>query len=100
MHEERKKIIRYALDFDIENINTYSGYKGDLIVKISTKKKEAVLAIRKFALSSGIKDVVIKENTNIKQFEIYCITSDENVYDLKIKELLGELHADHSSKDV
>jgi hypothetical protein len=100
MHPERKKLIQYALDFDIENINTYSGYKGDLIVKITTKEKEAVLAIRKFAFSIGIKDVVIKQNPNIEQFEIYCITSDENVYDLKIKELLEELHSEHSSNDV
>lgn len=102
MYAERKKLIRYALDFEIENINTYSGYKGDLIVKISTKEKEAVIAIRKFALSIGIKEVVIKQNSNIEQFEIFCVTSDENVYDLKIKELLDEVHAEHheTSKDV
>ncbi|MDO9207130.1 MAG: hypothetical protein Q7T91_02650 [Sulfuricurvum sp.] len=102
MYAERKKLIRYALDFEIENINTYSGYKGDLIVKITTKEKEAVIAIRKFALSIGIKEVVIKQNSNIEQFEIFCITSDENVYDLKIKELLDEVHAEHikTSKDV
>lgn len=102
MYAERKKLIRYALDFEIENINTYSGYKGDLIVKISTKEKEAVIAIRKFALSIGIKEVVIKQNPNIEQFEIFCVTSDENVYDLKIKELLDEVHSEHlkTSKDV
>lgn len=102
MYAERKKLIRFALDFEIENINTYSGYKGDLIVKISTKEKEAVIAIRKFALSIGIKEVVIKQNPNIEQFEIFCVTSDENVYDLKIKELLDEVHSEHlkTSKDA
>ena len=100
MHPERKKLIQYALDLEIEDVNTYSGYKGDLIVKITTKTKEAVIAIRKFALSLGIKEVVIKHNPNIEQFEVYCVTSNENVYDLKIKELLEEIHADHSSTDV
>jgi len=100
MHPERKELIRHALSFDIENINTYSGYKGDLIVKITTKTKEVVIAIRKFALSLGIKEVVVKQNQDIEQFEIYCITSDENVYDLKIKELLEEIHSEHSATDV
>lgn len=100
MDAERKNLIRYALDFNIENIVTYSGYKGDLIIKITTKEKAAVLAIRKYAFSIGIKDVVIKQNPNIEQFEIYCITSDENVYDLKMKELLEEIHENHPSKDI
>ncbi|MGZ5208797.1 MAG: hypothetical protein ACXWB0_07250, partial [Sulfuricurvum sp.] len=69
---------------------------------ITTKEKESVLAIRKFALSIGIKEVVIKQNLDVEQFEIFCVTSDENVYDLKIKELLDEVHSEHheTSKDV
>lgn len=100
MHEERKKIIRYALDFDIESINTYAGYKGDLIVKIMTKHKEALLPIRKFALDLGIKEVVVKQNPDLVQYELYCITSDDDVYVLKTKDLMEEVHAKHPAKDV
>lgn len=83
MESERKKIIQYSLDFEIDDIHTYSGYKGDLIVKITAREKSAVAAIRQYALSLGIHEVVIKQNPNLMAFEIYCITSDENVYRLK-----------------
>ena len=83
MKDERKQIIRYALDFEITDVNTYSGYKGDLIVKITTKDRNAVMAIRKFALSLGIEGVVVKQNPAVFEFEIYCITADTEIYHLK-----------------
>ncbi|MDD2357111.1 MAG: hypothetical protein PHX13_04300 [Thiovulaceae bacterium] len=79
----RKQIIRFALDFEIGEIHTYSGYKGDLIVKVTTKDKNAVIAIRKYALSLGIEEVSIKQNPAFFEFEIYCITVDADVYHLK-----------------
>lgn len=92
MQGERKKIIRYALDFEIEDIHTYPGYKGDLIVRITTKEKDAVISIRKYALSLGVKEVVIKQNHDLLWYEIYCITEDEGVYHIKIEELMDETH--------
>ncbi|MDP3266697.1 MAG: hypothetical protein Q8M39_07710 [Sulfuricurvum sp.] len=90
MQGERNKIIRYALDFYIEDVNTYSGYKGDLIVKITTKDKEAVIAIRKYALSLGVKDIVVKHNPNLVLYELYCVTANEDVYHIKIEDLMSE----------
>lgn len=83
MQEERKKIIRYALDYNITDIHTYAGYKGDLVVRITVKDKDAMLAIRKYALSVETKEVVIKENKDVVQYEIYCITQDEGAYHIK-----------------
>jgi hypothetical protein len=80
----RKQIIRFALDFEIAEIHTYSGYKGDLIVKVTTKDKDAVIAIRKYALSLGIEEVIVKQNPTFFEFEIYCITADGEVYHLKL----------------
>ncbi|MBN2871098.1 MAG: hypothetical protein JXK04_09120 [Campylobacterales bacterium] len=82
MQTERKKILQYALDHEIGDVHTYSGYRGDLIVKITTKQKASVLAIREFALSLGVKEVIVKQNT-VEGYEIYCVTPDENVYGLK-----------------
>lgn len=92
MQGERNKIIRYALDFYIEDINTYSGYKGDLIVKITTKDKEAVIAIRKYALSLGVKDVVVKHNPNLVMYELFCVTANEDVYHIKIEDLMSDTY--------
>lgn len=97
MQEERNKIIRYALDFYIEDVNTYSGYKGDLIVKITTKDKDAVIAIRKYALSLGVKDIVVKHNPNLIVYEIYCVTEDESVYHVKIEDLMDDTN--HETSD-
>jgi len=83
IQEVQKKIILFALDFEIDSINTYSGYKGDLIVKILTRNKNDVLEIRKHALFLEIKEVVIKEKLDTAQYEIYCVTEDDSVYRLR-----------------
>lgn len=99
MQAERKKIILYALDFDIDNVNTYSGYKGDLIVKITTKDMQAVVAIRKYAYSLDIKEVVVKHNPHLLEFEIFCVTPDKNVYALKSGDILEEVRPERQLKD-
>lgn len=96
MQEERKNIIRYALDYNIMDIHTYAGYKGDLVIRITVKDKDTVRAIRKYALSHEVMEVVIKENKDVVQYEIYCITEDEGAY--HIKEL--KKHTDRIIKDV
>ena len=86
MQQERKQIIQHALNYNIENVNTYSGYKGDLIVKITTKEKEAMMEIRRFALALGILEVAVKQNPNLVEYEVYCVTKDDNVYEIKLAE--------------
>lgn len=99
MQAERKKIIQYALDFEIDDINTYSGYKGDLVVKITTKDMHVVVAIRKFAMDLNIKEVVIKQNPHLLEYEIYCVTPDAEVYHLKTEDVMEEIHTQHPVKD-
>lgn len=86
MQEKRKQIIRDALQYEIEDINTYSGYKGDLIVKVTTKEENVMKKIREYALSLGIQEVAVKRNPNLVVYEIYCVTKDENIYDIKLKD--------------
>lgn len=83
LQEIQKKIIHYAVDMDIDSINTYCGYKGDSIVKILTKNKTDVVEIRKYARSLEAKEVVIKEKLDTAQFEVYCVTSDNGMYTLQ-----------------
>lgn len=83
VQEIQKDIIRFALDLAIDSINTYSGYKGDLVVKIRTRNKSDVLEIRKHALFLEVKEVVIKEKLDTAQYEIYCVTKDDSVYHLR-----------------
>ncbi|MFA6189712.1 MAG: hypothetical protein WC680_10595 [Sulfuricurvum sp.] len=83
LQEIQKKIIHFSIDLDIDSVNTYAGYKGDLIVKMLTKSKTDVLEIRKFSLGAGAKEVVIKERLDTAQFEIYCVTADDGMYTLR-----------------
>lgn len=98
MQSERKQIIRFALDFDIDNINTYAGYKGDLIVKITTRDIHAVASIRHFADELELKEVVVKQNPHIDEFEIFCVTPDKEVYHLKTDKIIDEVHSKHATK--
>lgn len=101
MQAERKKIIQYALEYEINDVNTYSGYKGDLIVKITTKDKNTALALRDFAISLSVKEVVIKQNLDLNRFEVFCVTPDKDVYHIKEEEnILNEVHSEHPFKDV
>lgn len=98
MQAERKQIIQYALDFDIDDINTYAGYKGDLIVKITTSDIHAVAAIRQFVDELNLKDVVVKQNPNIDEYEIFCVTPDKEVYHLKTEDVMEKIHHKHAPK--
>jgi hypothetical protein len=100
MQEARKNIIRFALDYSIVDVHSHPGYKGDLVVRITVKDKDAVIAIRRYALDLGIKEVVIKENKDVAQYELYCITEDEGAYHIKVEDLLRKSHAKHPVKDV
>jgi hypothetical protein len=99
MQEERKKIVQFALDLEIEELRVYPGYKGDLIVKITTKNKEALMKVRKFALSLELLDVIIKQNTNLALYEVYCVTEDDDIYHIQSNNLLKDVddfHPDNS----
>lgn len=92
MQAERKKIIQFALNYDIEEINTYAGYRGDLILKIVSKDIEAIAEIQKYANSLDILDVVVKNNPNLMIYEIFCVTKDKEVYHLKDPKFDHEKH--------
>lgn len=83
LQDIQRTIIRFALDLEIDSVNTYAGYKGDLIVKMLTKNKADVLNIRKYSLEIGVIEVVIKEKLDTAQYEIYCVTADDGMYKLR-----------------
>jgi len=80
--QERKDIIRYALGLNITDVRTYAGFKGDLIVEITSREKETIEKVKAWAENLGMKTVV-KENPMTKLYEIFCITPDD-VYELNL----------------
>lgn len=83
MQTARKSIIRFAIDYDIRDICTYAGYKGDLILKLTTSSKDDVLSIRRYALTQKVKEVVVKHLPSSNMYEIFCVTEDEKHYEIK-----------------
>ena len=83
LQDIQREIIRFAIDLGIDSVNTYGGYKRDLIVKMMTKNKANVLDIRKHSLEAGAKEVIIKEKLDTAQYEIFCVTANDGVYSLR-----------------
>ena len=81
MGEERKEIIRRALAFDIIDIRSYSGYKGDLLVEITTMDPTVSKSIDQIAKTLGMETVTQKDILSV--FKIFCISAVSEGYDLK-----------------
>ena len=81
MDNDRKEIIRRALDFDIIDIRSFTGYKGDPLVEITTLDYGVVQALQKSAEELGF-DTVIQKN-KIEVYQLFCITPATDIYDLK-----------------
>ena len=81
MEDERKEIIRRALEFDIIDIRTYGGYKGDLLVEITTTNPSVAKSIENIAKILGIETVTQQDVLSV--FRIFCITPSSEGYDLK-----------------
>lgn len=82
MDDKRKEMIRKALEYNIIDVRSYAGYKGDNLVEFTTLDHDTALSLKNIAKSLGL-DVVVRQNP-LMVFQIFCIvaTSDD-IYDLK-----------------
>ena len=81
MSQVRKDIIKFALGFEIKDIRTYAGYKGDLLVEVMATDPKVIQTIKDWAENLGM-ETAVKENRMTMIYELFCITPDEEVYDL------------------
>ena len=81
MDNDRKEIIRRSLGLDIIDIRTYAGYKGDLLVEITTMDSSVVETLKQIAASLDMEAVTHEDVLNI--FKIYCISASHEGYELK-----------------
>lgn len=82
MDDDRKEIIRRALGLDIIDIRTYAGYKGDLLVEITTMDPRVIESIKQAAATLGMETVTHEDVLSV--FKIYCISASHEGYDLKV----------------
>ncbi len=81
MSKVRKDIIKFALGFEIKDIRTYAGYKGDLLVEVMATDIDVLKKIKSWAENLGM-ETALKENPMTMIHALFCITPDEEVYEL------------------
>ncbi len=81
MSDKRKEIIRRALDFNIVDIRTYRGYKGDMLVEITSMEDDVIRSIKSIAETLEF-EIVIQRDI-ISLYKIFCISPSFNIYNLK-----------------
>lgn len=82
MDEKRKEMIRKGLEFEIVDVRSYAGYKGDMLIAFITLKEDTMQSLKNIAESLGM-EVVVKRDP-LLHYQIYCITPGDHIYDLKI----------------
>ena len=81
MCDERKELIRRVLEFNIIDVRTYGGYKGDLLVEITTMDPEVAKSIESIAKILGMQTVTQEDILSV--LKIFCISPSDEGYDLK-----------------
>jgi hypothetical protein len=81
MDETRREMIRKALDFDIIDVRSYAGYRGDMLAEFTTMEKDTVLSLKKIAEGLGL-EVTVRQNP-LQIYQVYCIAITEDIYGLK-----------------
>lgn len=83
MDENRREMIRRAIEFDIIDVRSYAGYKGDMLVEFTTLEAETVKSLKKIAEELGLEVAVRRDPLMI--YQVYCISpGNDEIYDLKI----------------
>jgi len=81
MDDKRKTVIRMSLEFDIIDIRSYVGYKGDPLIEITTMHSEVAKAIKNIIEKLELDVVIQKDLLNV--YKIFCISESSDTYDLK-----------------
>ena len=81
MSDKRKSYIKKALEYDIIDIRTYVGYKGDLIIQVTTMDPLAVHALKDLAMEMGFETAATKDVLSV--FKVYAIMPTDDTYTLK-----------------
>ncbi|WP_304546035.1 hypothetical protein [Sulfurimonas microaerophilic] len=69
--KKMKQLIKYAIELDIDYLETFLGYEGDNVLKITTRNKETLEAMEEF-----LKNIDLKYKTD---FDISAGTSGGHV---------------------
>ena len=80
-----KEVIKYTIDLDIDYLEIFMGYKGDKVLKITSKSRDAVDHIEKYLDKKGLEyksefDVSGKHDAS---FNLFVGVEDSSIFQLK-----------------
>lgn len=83
---EMKSVIKYAIELDIDYIESFLGYEGDKVLKVSTKSKAVVDLIESYAKNMGLE---CKSEYQVSgkygpTFYLYVGVVDPDIYRFKV----------------
>lgn len=83
--KELKNIIKYAIELDIDQIETFLGYEGDNVLKITTKNESVVKLLETYIknFSLAYKTEYDKSGKFTGSFVIYVGVEDDSIFKLK-----------------
>ena len=82
MSPARKEIIGRALTLEIMDIRSYTGYKGDLIIEVTSLDPNVIQILNHRAVALGFDSNVTTDSLLVHK--LYCISPSEDAYDLKL----------------
>jgi len=85
MVEKMRKVIKFAVDQDIDYLETFLGYEGDEVLKVSSKSKHAIDLIESFLKQIGLEykaefDISAKHNPS---YNLFVGVEDPSIFKLK-----------------
>ena len=80
--EKMKNVIKYAIELDITYLETFLGYEGDKVIKITTKHQEVVDKIEAYLRKSQL-DFKSEYEVSGQEFHIFVGVHDDSIFGLK-----------------
>lgn len=83
--EKMKSIIKYAIELDIDYLESFLGYEGDKVLRITTKSKTAVDLIKSYieSLDLDYKSEYQMSGKHDASYNIFVGVEDSSVFKLK-----------------
>jgi len=82
---DMKSIIKYAIELDIDYLETFTGYEGDNVLKITTRSAETTKLIEAYISNLGLeyKSEFDISGKNGGTHNVYVGVEDPSVFKLK-----------------
>jgi len=83
--ENMKNVIKYAIELDIDYLETFLGYEGDRVLKITAKSKTAIDLIGKYLDNMGLdyKSEYVVSGKHDSSYNLFVGVENPSVFKLK-----------------